>query len=279
MSIPLHVFLFVLFAALLHASWNAIIKSSGNAALDTVALTVAAALLAGLILPLAEAPAAASWPWLAASVVLHVCYFMMLGVIYRLGDLSQVYPLMRGIAPLLVALTGAWWLDETLSGAVWSGIALICAGILLPVMRQPRILAERTAPLVLVVAALTAAYTLVDGYGTRASGSPLGYCLWMFVLEAPPIVLAAWVRQRGRVWSHAIKRWRYAAAGAVCVLGSYSIALWAMTEAPIAAVAALRETSVLFAAVIGCTLLKEKLGIWRVTGAAIIAAGMVMLRL
>lgn len=279
MSIPLHVFLFVLLAALLHASWNAIIKSSGDAALDTVALTVAAALLALVLLPLTPAPAPASWPWLAASVVLHVAYFLMLGVVYRLGDLSQLYPLMRGIAPLLVALTGALWLGETLSSAVWTGIALICAGILLPVVRQAQFPGGRAAPLVLVIAALTAAYTLVDGYGTRASGSALGYCLWMFVLEAPPIVLAAWLRQRGRVWSYAAGRWRFAAAGAVCVTGSYSIALWAMTEAPIAAVAALRETSVLFAALIGCTLLKEKLGAWRVTGAAIIAAGMAMLRL
>lgn len=279
MLVPLHVFLFVLLAALLHASWNAIIKSSGNAALDTVALTIAAALLACLILPLTEAPAAASWPWLAASVALHVCYFLMLGAVYRLGDLSHVYPLMRGIAPLLVALTGAVWLGESLSVAVWSGIALICVGILLPVVRHPQVLAERATPLALVIAGVTASYTLVDGYGTRASGSSLGYCLWMFVLEAPPIVFAAWLSQRGRVWTYCLQRWRFAATGAVCVVGSYSIALWAMTEAPIAAVAALRETSVLFAAVIGCTLLKEKLGVWRVTGAAIIAGGMAMLRL
>jgi drug/metabolite transporter (DMT)-like permease len=212
-------------------------------------------------------------------VVLHVFYFLMLGAVYRIGDLSHVYPLMRGIAPLLVALVGTLWLGETLSVPMWSGIALICAGILLPVVRYPRVLAERATPLAFAIAIVIAGYTLVDGNGTRASGNSLSYCLWMFLLEAPPIVFAAWLTQRRRVWEYCLLRWRYAAAGAVCVLGSYSIALWAMTVAPIAAIAALRETSVLFAAVIGCTLLKERLGIWRVAGAAVIAGGMALLRL
>jgi drug/metabolite transporter (DMT)-like permease len=279
MAISLNVFLLVLFAALLHASWNAIIKSSPNTLLDTVTLTIAAALLSGVALLFLPLPAAAAWPWLAASVVLHVCYFLLLGVVYRHGDLSHVYPLMRGVAPLLVALTGAVWLGETLSGTMWAGIGLICAGILLPVLRHPAVLAARATPLALVSALITAGYTLVDGSGTRLSGNPLSYCLWMFLLEAPPLVLAAWLVHRRALWAHAARRWRQATAGAFCVLGSYSIALWAMVAAPIAAIAALRETSVLFAALIGCTLLKERLGVWRVTGAAIIAGGMVVLRL
>ena len=279
MIIPWHVFLLVLFAALLHASWNAIIKSGGNTVLDTVALTVAAALLAAAMLPFTQAPAAASWPWLAASVALHVCYFLMLGAVYRLGDLSHVYPLMRGIAPMLVALAGVLFLGESLSVMVWAGIALICVGILLPVLRHPGVLRERATPLALSIALVISAYTLVDGYGTRASGSSLSYCLWMFLLEAPPIVLVAWLYQRRLVWQHARQKWRRATAGGFCVLGSYSIALWAMVSAPIAAVAALRETSVLFAAIIGCALLKERLGVWRIAGATVIAAGMAMLRL
>lgn len=279
MAIPLHVFLLVLFAALLHASWNAIIKSSANTLLDTVALTIAAALLAGAVLPFTTPPAPASWPWLAASVLLHVCYFLMLGAVYRLGDLSHVYPLMRGIAPLLVALAGVIFLGEALSAMVWIGIAFICAGILLPVLRHPQVLGERATPLALSIAVVIAGYTLVDGYGTRASGNSLSYCLWMFVLEAPPIVFVVWLAQRRRVFEYCRKRWRFAAAGGVCVLGSYSIALWAMLSAPIAAIAALRETSVLFAALIGCTLLKERLGKWRIAGAAIIATGIALLRL
>ena len=279
MAIPLYVFLLVLFAALLHASWNAIIKSSPNTLLDTVALTIAAALLSGVALLFLPLPAAAAWPWLAASVVLHFFYFLLLGIVYRHGDLSHVYPLMRGVAPLLVALTGAVWLGETLSGSMWTGIALICTGILLPVLRHPSVLAARATPLALVSALITAGYTLVDGSGTRLSGNSLSYCLWMFLLEAPPLVLAAWLVHRRALWAHAARRWRHATAGAFCVLGSYSIALWAMVAAPIAAIAALRETSVLFAAVIGCTLLKERLGVWRVTGAAIIAGGMAVLRL
>ena len=279
MAISLTAFLLVLFAALLHASWNALIKSGGSTELDTVALTIAAALLAALVLPFISQPAPAAWPWLAASVVLHVGYFLMLGAVYRHGDLSHVYPLMRGIAPLLVALTGALFLGESLSVLVWAGIALICAGILLPVLRHPGVLRERATPLALAIAAVIAGYTLVDGYGTRASGNSFSYCMWMFLLEAPPIVLVAWCYQRRRVWQHVQLKWRRAVIGGFCVLGSYSIALWAMVSAPIAAVAALRETSVLFAAVIGATLLKERLGAWRIAGAATIAAGMAMLRL
>ena len=279
MTISLSVFLLVLFAALLHATWNALIKSGGSTELDTVALTIAAALLAAIALPFATQPAPASWPWLAASVVLHVAYFLMLGAVYRHGDLSHVYPLMRGIAPLLVALTGAVCLGESLSVLVWMGITLICAGILLPVLRHPAVLRERATPLALAIAAVIASYTLVDGYGTRASGNSFSYCMWMFLLEAPPIVLVAWFYQRRRVWEHVRLKWRRAVVGGFCVLGSYSIALWAMVSAPIAAVAALRETSVLFAAIIGATLLKERLGAWRIAGAATIAVGMAMLRL
>ena len=279
MPIAPSVFLLVLFAALLHASWNAIIKSSPNTLLDSITLTIAAAVLAGCVLPFLPLPAPAAWPWLGASVALHVCYFLLLGAVYRHGDLSHVYPLMRGVAPMLVALVGVVWLGESLSAAMWTGIALICAGILLPVLRHPQALAARATSLALVSALITAAYTLVDGNGTRLSGHSLSYCLWMFLLEAPPLVLAASFTQGGALWVHARRRWRHAAAGAFCVLGSYSIALWAMVSAPIAAVAALRETSVLFAALIGCTLLGEKLGTWRIGGAAVIACGMAMLRL
>jgi drug/metabolite transporter (DMT)-like permease len=279
MAISLSVFLLVLFAALLHASWNALIKSGGSTALDTVALTIAAAVLAALALPFATQPAPASWPWLAASVALHVAYFLMLGAVYRIGDLSHVYPLMRGIAPMLVALIGAMFFGESLGLPVWAGIGLISAGILLPVLRYPGVLRERATPFSLGIAAVIAAYTLVDGYGTRASGNSFSYCMWMFLLEAPPIVFVAWWHQRGLVWRHVRLKWRRAAVGGFCVLGSYSIALWAMVSAPIAAVAALRETSVLFAAIIGTTLLKERLGAWRIAGAATIAAGMAMLRL
>ena len=145
MAISLSVFLLVLFAALLHASWNALIKSGGSTALDTVALTIAAALLAGLALPFSSQPAPESWPWLAASVALHVCYFLMLGAVYRLGDLSHVYPLMRGVAPMLVALVGVVWLGESLSAAMWTGIALICAAASSRVMRAGRGKPHRSA--------------------------------------------------------------------------------------------------------------------------------------
>ena len=278
-AISLEVYLLVLLAALLHASWNAIIKSGDSTSLDTVALTIAAALFSAVVLPFIPLPAPASWPWLAASVALHVAYFLLLGAVYRIGDLSHVYPLMRGLAPMLVALAGALFLNESLGIMVWAGIGLICAGILLPVLRHGGALHGRATPLALLIALIIASYTLVDGYGTRVSGNSLSYCLWMFLLEAPPLVLVAWCFERAQLWSYCRIYWRRAAAGGLCVLGSYSIALWAMLGVPIAAVAALRESSVLFAALIGCLLLKERLGGWRIAGAAIIAAGMALLRL
>ena len=279
MAISLQVYWLVLLAALLHASWNAIIKSGDSTSLDTVALTIAAALFSAVVLPFIPLPAPASWPWLAASVVLHVIYFLLLGAVYRIGDLSHVYPLMRGLAPMLVAFAGVLFLDESLGVMVWVGISLICAGILLPVLRHTGVLHERATPLALLISLIIASYTFVDGYGTRVSDNSLSYSLWMFFLEAPPLVLVAWWYERGRVWAYCRGYWRRAAAGGLCVLGSYSIALWAMLTVPIAAVAALRETSVLFAALIGCVLLKERLGVWRIAGAGIIACGMAMLRL
>lgn len=280
-NLPADIALLVLLAAVLHASWNAIAKSGASKLLDITTMTVAAGTLCAVALPFLSPPERASWPWLAASVLLHVVYFTALAGAYRWGELSHAYPLMRGVAPLLVALFGALLLEDPLSVAMWAGVLLICAGILLPFLLRPAALGMpgKGTLFALGNSAVIASYTLVDGQGTRLSASPIAYSLWLFVLTAFPLAALAVMRHGGGVWHHMRRRWAPGAIGGFLTIASYTIVLWAMTRAPIAAVAALRETSVVFAALIGSVLLKEQMGRPRVAGAIVVACGIAALRL
>ncbi len=246
LSLPVDITLLVLLAALMHASWNAIAKSGTNKLLDITVMALAGGLMCALALPFLPLPEPESWPCLAASLLLHFFYFMVLVGAYANADLSHAYPLMRGVAPLLVALFGVFLLDDHLTASMWAGIALISAGILLPFW----LMAGRTKDLIrsssfaLANAGIIAAYTLVDGFGTRLSAHPLSYCLWLFLLDPLPILAVAVVRHRMGVWRHIKARWLPSVVGGLLTVAAYGIVLWAMTRAPIAAVAALRETSV-----------------------------------
>ena len=281
MSLPVDVTLLVLVAAVMHASWNAIAKSAAVTLLDIATMAVAAAVLCVVIIPFLPLPDRASWPWLAASVVLHFLYFVVLAGAYEWGELSHAYPLMRGLAPMLVALVGTVFFNESLTFAMWSGVVLICAGVLLPfwMRRASSGLPGRGTLFALCNAVIIAGYTLVDGMGTRLSGSPLAYCLWLFLFDAVPITAWALARHGAGVRDYMRKRWRTGVLGGMLTLGSYGIVLWAMTRAPIAAVAALRETSVIFAALIGALVLREGFGAARVAGAVLVACGVAALRL
>jgi drug/metabolite transporter (DMT)-like permease len=280
-TLPLDVTLLVRLAALMHASWNAIAKAGANKLLDITAMAVAGGAVCGLMLPFLPVPEPEAWPWLAASLLLHFIYFMALVGAYEAADLSHAYPLMRGIAPLLVALFGALLLDDSLTATMWAGIALICTGILLPFWLNPGDKAGllRGSSFALANAVVIAAYTLVDGYGTRLSAHPLSYCLWLFLLDPLPILAIALARHGNGVWRHFRARWAPSTVGGILTVAAYGIVLWAMTRAPIAAVAALRETSVIFAALIGAVLLREGLGVPRITGAVLVAGGIAALRL
>jgi len=269
----------VLGAALLHASWNAIIKSSRDVMLDTALVTAGASILSLPLVVAVPMPASASWPFLAASIVIHVGYFATLARTYRVGDLGHAYPLMRGTAPLLVALFGITLLDERPSAIMWLGIVLISAGILsIGLLQKGR--AQRDATLwALTNAVIIATYTLVDGAGVRLSGIAAGYVAWMFLLQGL-IFIALVVLMRRRSALHYIgDNWRRGLAGGLFLIGSYGIVLWAMTRAPIAVVAALRETSVIFAAMLGSIFLKEPFGRQRVIGACAVVLGIIALRL
>lgn len=268
----------VLGSALLHAGWNAIIKSSRDVMLDTALVAAGAAVLALPLAVYADVPARASWPYLGASAAIHVAYFSTLVAAYRVGDLSHAYPLMRGTAPLLVAVFGVALLDERPGAAMWLGIVLISAGILsLGLLQHGR--AQRGATLwALANAAIIASYTLVDGTGVRLSATPAGYVAALFWLQGLLFITLVLVLRKRAAFTYFRRHWQRGFGGGLCLLGAYAIVLWAMTRAPVAAVAALRETSVVFAALLGSLLLKERFGWRRLLAASIVTLGIVALR-
>lgn len=270
----------VLGAALLHASWNAIIKSGREPLLDMALLTLAGSLLATAIALVAAVPppSAAAWPYIAASTVVHIGYYATLAAAYRAGDLSHGYPIMRGTAPLFTAI-GTWLaLGESLSAGATMGVLLICAGVLSLGMAGGGASRQATG-WALLNALIIAIYTLADGAGVRVSGDALGYVVWLFVVHGLPFSLGVLAVKRGTFLRHAAKNWRRGFAGALLSGLSYGIALWAMTRAPVAVIAALRETSVIFGALIGAWLLKEGHLRERIWGAAAVLAGLIALKL
>jgi drug/metabolite transporter (DMT)-like permease len=274
------VLLLVLFAAFLHASWNAVVKSSPDSSLDIVLVTGGAAVLSAIVLPFLALPDAGSWPYIAASTVVHIVYFLLIGAAYRSGDMSHAYPLMRGAPPLLVALASGTLLGERLAAGEWSGILLICAGILGLLLVAPAGgNTARTTRLALLNALTVATYTLIDGTGVRLSKHPVSYTMWIFLLTAPLILAWAVMSRRSDVKNHLRIRGHLALIGGACTLGAYILVLWAMTRAPIAMVAALRETAILFGTAISVWILKERSGYSRPIAAVVILVGVVTLKL
>lgn len=272
--------LVVLLGAALHASWNVLVKSGTDKALDIGLVVAGSALLSLLAVPFVPLPASASWPMLAASGVIHQAYFLLVAAAYRSGDMSLAYPLMRGTPPMLVAVLASLLLGETLAPAGWAGVAMVCAGVLATALRHRGAApSPRTIGFALLNALVIVAYTLVDGIGARNSGHAVAYTLWVFLLTAALLLpFRAW-RHGRELARHLRGRWHVALGGGACTLGSYALALWAMTQAPIAAVSALRETSILFGVGLAALLLHERPGAARLAGVALIAMGAVALRL
>jgi drug/metabolite transporter (DMT)-like permease len=255
------------------------VKSSRDVLLDMTVVISCGGLAAAPLLFLVAPPGRASWPYLAATVVIHIGYYIALIGAYRAGDLSHGYPIMRGIAPLIVAMCASLWLGETPAPAVWAGVLLICGGVLSLGLagfhwRDSRV----STGWALANAVIIAAYTLVDAGGVRASGSVEGYVLWMFVLDALPFPIFMLLWKRRAFLDYASRFWLRGLVGGVLSGVAYGIALWAMVRAPVAAVAALRETSVVFAALIGAYVLKEGHAARRLAGAAVVFLGVVFLR-
>ena len=265
---------------MMHAAWNTILKSAESKLLETTLITVGAGVIAFVTLPFLPLPRAESWAWLAASVALHFVYFLLLAGAYRFGDLSHTYPLMRGGAPLLVTLATPLALSEVLSPQVNAGVVLVGIGIAAPALwglRQPN--TGAATAFAGLNALVIATYTIADGKGARLSGNSVSYNQWLFFLNAFGIAAVALLHHQRGVFQYARKRLWRGFIGAALIISAYGIVVWAMTKAPVAAVAALRETSVVFAALIGATLLKEPLGAARISGALAVASGIALLKL
>jgi len=276
------VFIAVLVAAACHAGWNALLKLDLEPIAATAVVAVASGIVAVPFVLLAGLPQAAAWPYLVASAVIHIGYFAALAEAYRGGDLGHVYPIARGSAPLITAVLASLLIGEQLGGHGWAGVALLAAGILLLAVRGGRPgqrFNARSVGFALLTALTITAYTLVDGIGARLAGTAAAYTAWLFVLSGAAMAVWGFARLGPRLAVELRANWPIAFAGAALSTAAYAIAIWAMTVAPIGLVAALRETSVLFATLFSTLLLREPWRAPRIAASLIVLAGALLLRL
>ena len=280
------VLLAVLGSALLHAAWNAVVKSRADPVIGIAWLSVGSGVAAGLALPFVAVPVAAAWPFLLVSAAIHTVYNLLLATAYRHGDFSRVYPIARGGAPLIVTLVSLAFLNEELSTRSLAAIGLILLAILGVAWRRAgehRVAHDnRAGDRSILFAGLTAVaiagYTVADGLGARAAGDAVPYIIWLFFIDAWPTVLIVMRLRRGRFGQTPRGDAVRAAAGGLLSMLAYGIVVWAMVSAPVAVVAALRESSILFAALIGVFVLKEKPGPVRIAATVLLVAAVALLR-
>ena len=276
------VFAAVLFAAACHAGWNAAIKSGSDTLSTTALIAIGAGMVGVALLPFVGVPLAAAWSWVAASIIIHLFYFIGLSEGYRVGDLGQVYPLARGTAPLMTATLSVPLVGEALGPLGWGGIFALASGVLLLSARGGHALARfdaRVTGFALFTAITICAYSFVDGIGARLAGSASAYTACLFIGNGVVLAAYAVARLRGKVFAAMAPYWTTGLAGGGLQFVSYGIAIWAMTVAPIAIVAALRETSVLFGAVLAVVFLKEPLRPIRIAAAVMVMSGLLMIQL
>jgi drug/metabolite transporter (DMT)-like permease len=271
----------VLLAAVLHAVWNSLAKTIDDQLVGFMLLDATGIVVCLAALLVVAPPAPASWPFIAASSCLHLGYKLVLMRSYRLGDLSQVYPLARGVAPLLVAASATALAGERLGAPQVGGVVLVSVGLASLALggRRP-VAAQRPAiAFALGTGVFIAAYTITDGLGVRHAGTALGYAAWLFLLDGIPIPAYVLATRGGSLRRALRSTWPKGAAGGVLALVAYGLVLWAQTRGALAAVAALRETSVIVAAAIGTVVLGERFGRLRVLAATLVAAGILLLNL
>ncbi len=259
------------------------IKGGSDVLLDTAAIVAGAGIIALPFLLVVAPPARESWPYIAGSLATHVAYYFCMINAYRTGELSLVYPLMRGVAPLITALLGVALLRETPGAVSSAGMLLISIGVIALALRPTpgaSMLAGhgRAIGFALTNAAVIATYTIIDGAGARLAGNVWSYIVWLFVLDSLPFSIYMLVTRRQAFVSALAKRRWHGLIGGGLSASAYAISVWAMTKAPVALVASLRETSVLFATLIGARLLKEKLTLRRWAGVGAVVIGVVALK-
>ena len=269
----------ILSAAVMHAVWNAFVKMDGDRLMTMAVVISTPGLLAPLLLLIGPPPALESWPYILLSVLLNNAYFLFLIEAYRFGDLSQVYPIARGSAPLLVAVGAALFANEELSVVELAGVFIISAGTISLIWRSGlRVDAEkRSIIFALLTGLMIASYTIIDGIGVRLSGNPAAYIGWLFILSPLPIASIAIIRRRGEALVYIRNNWKLAVLAGGLNLGSYGLSIWALSLAAMAHVSAMRETSVIIAALIGTQLLGESYGKRRILAAMVVATGVFLI--
>lgn len=275
------VFAMVLGAAVLHAAWNALVKVNADRLVMIAIMMMSQVGVGLLVVPFVAFPTPESWPYIAASTVLNTGYCVFLINAYRYGDLSHVYPIARGTAPLLVAVVSIALVGETLSPQAGLSVVVIALGIMsLALTRGAEGFREPRAMLFAVGTGLfIAGYTVVDGLGARLAVSAHSYTFWAHLLNGIPIALLALYLRRGRVLQSMAKAWKVGVLGGIVSLLAYWIVTWAMTQAPLAMVSAVRETSMVFAVLFGVVFLKERLDLARLTSTGITLIGTFMLKM
>ncbi|MCP5071920.1 MAG: EamA family transporter [Rhodobacteraceae bacterium] len=274
------VFFAVMFAAVLHASWNAIIRHGKDKFQGIVLLSVGHFLIAVPMVLVFPFPPPQAWGWLAGSVVAHIVYKGFLTLAYQHGDLSRVYPIARGTAPMLVLIFGLFYLPDVLLNTQVAGIMLVGFGIFL-LARGVFTNGEpaQLLPLALASAVGTAGYSIFDGMGARAAGSASSFIGWVFLLDAGTVILFGLARRGRSILPDTQRVWGLGVLSGAVSVAAYWIAVWAMTVAPIALVTALRESSVMFAVLIGVLFFKERADMGKLIAAGVIVGGIILIRI
>ena len=274
------VFAMVLGAALLHAAWNAMVKANADRLVMIAIMMLSQVAIALLAIPFVAFPTPESWPYIWASTALNTAYCILLVNAYRYGDLSHVYPISRGSAPLIIVVISIALIGETLTRQQGLSVVLIGLGIMsLALTRGAAGFKEPKAILFAFgTGAFIAGYTIVDGLGARLAESAHSYTFWVHLFNGTPIALLAMYLRRGQVISSFKNAWKVGVLGGMISLLAYWIVIWAMTQAPIALVSAVRETSMVFAVLIGVFVLRERLDLARLLSIFTTLVGTVMLK-
>ncbi len=274
------VFAAVILAAILHAVWNALIKGGGDTHLSMIALQLGSLPIAIGVLPFVPAPSAESWPYVGAGVLLHFGYNLFLLLSYRVGDFTQVYPIARGSAPLIVAGVSVLFLGVDLRLVEMVAVLLIGAGIIsISLVRHSDGARNfRASLLALVTGCFIAAYSLVDGFGVRLAGTAVGFYCWISITNSILFAIFIRITKPGLISAIPVRAKRVFFIGGNATFVAFSLVLWAFTQAPIALVTALRETSIVFAVLLGVFFLKEKLDLVKICSTTVTLFGAALLR-
>ncbi len=269
----------VLLAAVLHASWNALIKSSVERVVAFAVIMIGGSLLSFIGTAFVSFPNSESWGYLATSVLVHYLYYTFLLLSYRVGDLSHVYPIARGVAPLLVAFGGFVFIGETLTIGAMVGVCLASLGIMSLAFDRGMPKGENLQPVIYALGTgfFIACYTLIDGAGVRLSGDRMGYIFWLFALEGIPFTIWALFWRAKDVAAFVITKPFISFGGAFATTAAYGLVIFAMSNGAMAHVSALRETSTILATIIGAVVLKESFGVKRFAASVFVTLGVIIM--